>query len=184
MTNAPSGTRRCSCAVWCVVSLTVTIGMEEYQIRPSIILVVTIPVMECEGFLALDPLSANGTKSLLLVQALRTKCRGCPQCELSITVLEVRLPLWIERVGVALDLAVALRFDRLLHPNDLLAARWIGEPPGCAPLMGKGAWRDPTASFLRVAVLGPSIPPSPNKTLQFGACLGTDDVPMVIGPTP
>ena len=45
MINAPRGTRRCSCAIWSVVYLTVTIGMEEYQIRPSIILMVTIPVM-------------------------------------------------------------------------------------------------------------------------------------------
>ena len=91
------------------------------------------------------------------------------QGELSITVLDVRLPLWIERVGVALDLDMALRFDRLLRPNDLLAAHWIGALPGCAPLLGKVALRAPTASVLGVAVLGPSIQPSPNKTLQFGA---------------
>ena len=72
-------------------------------------------------------------------------------------MLAVRLPLWIARVGVALDLDVALRFDRLLPPNELLAARWISEPPGFAPLMGKVALGDPTASFLRVEVLGPSI---------------------------
>ena len=157
MINAPRGTRRYSCAVWCVVYLTVTIGMEEDQIRPSIVLMVTIPVMSFKVFLALDHLSAVGTQSLLLVQDLRTQYRGCPQCELAITVLEVRRPLWIERVGVAPALDVALRFDRLLPPKDLFAARWISEPPGFAPLMGKVALRDPPASFLRVAVLGPSL---------------------------
>jgi hypothetical protein len=158
--------------------------MEEYQMRSSIILMVTIPVRSFEGFLALDPWSAVGTQSLLLVQDLRTQYRGCPPCELAITVLEVRLPLWLERVGVALDLDGALRFDRLLSPDDLLATRWISAPPGCAPLMGQGAWCDPAARLLRGAVLGPSIPPSPNTTIQLGACLGTDDVPMVVGPAP
>jgi hypothetical protein len=31
--------------MWCVVSLTVTIGIEEYQIQLTIILMVTVPVM-------------------------------------------------------------------------------------------------------------------------------------------
>ena len=95
-----------------------TVGMEEYQIRPSVILVVAIPVMQFEVLLALDHLSTDGTKPLLLLQDLCTKCRGGPQRQLSVTVLEVRLPLWVERIGVALDLDMALRFDRLLHPDE------------------------------------------------------------------
>ena len=165
MINAPSGTRRCSFAVRCIVYLTVTVGMEEYQIRPSVILVVPIPVMQCEVLLALDHLSADGTKPLLLVQDLRTKCRGCPQGSWSITVLAGRLPWRIERVGVALDLDGALRCDRLLPPDDLLAARRIGAPPGGAQLMGKVAFRHPTAGFIRVAVLGPSIHPPPDTAV-------------------
>jgi hypothetical protein len=61
MLNAPRGTRRYSCAVWCVVSLTVTMGREADQMRPSIVRMVTIPVMSCEVVLALDHLAAVGT---------------------------------------------------------------------------------------------------------------------------
>jgi hypothetical protein len=139
--------------------------MEECQICPSVILVVPIPVRPFEVLLALDHLSADGTKPLLRVQDLRTKCRGCPQGSLSITVLAVRLPLRIARVGVALDLDGALRFDRLLHPDDLLAARRISAPPGFAHLMGNVAFRHPTAGFIRVAVLGPSIHPPPDTAV-------------------
>ena len=159
-------------------------GMEEYQIRPSVLLVVTIPVRPCEVFLALNHLSADGTPSLLLVQDLRTQCRGCPQCSLSITALAVRLPVRSARGGVALDLDVALRFARLLHPDALLAAHRIGAPPGCTRLLGQGAVRHPTARFIRVAVLGPSRQPTPHTTGQLGTCFGTDDVPMVMCPTP
>jgi len=43
--------------------------MEEDQIFTLIILVDTIPVRQCEGFLALDALSTDGTASCLLPQA-------------------------------------------------------------------------------------------------------------------
>jgi hypothetical protein len=165
MTNAPCGTRRCRCALRCIVNLTVTVGMEEDQIGPSVILVVAIPVMQFEVLLALDHLSADGTQSCLLVQDLCTKYRGCPQCSLSIMVLEIRLPLRIERVGVALDLDVALRCNRLLHPDDLEPARWISEPPGFARLMGEITAGDPTAGFIRVPLLGPSLQPPPDTTV-------------------
>jgi hypothetical protein len=166
------------------VNLTVTVGMEEYQICPSVILVVAIPVVQFEGLLALDHLSADGTPSCLLVQDLCTKYRGCPQGSLSIMVLEVRLPLRIERVGVALDLDVALRCNRLLHSDDLEPARWIGEPPGFARLMGERTVGDPTAGFIRVPLLGPSIQPPPDKTVSFGEGFGTQNVSMVICPPP
>jgi hypothetical protein len=158
--------------------------MEEYQICPSVILVVAIPVMQFEVLLALDHLSADGTQSCLLVQDLRTKYRGCPQSALSIMVLEVRLPLRIERVGVALDLDVALRCNRLLHPDALEPARGIGEPPGFARLMGEITAGDPTAGFIRVPLLGPSIQLPPDKTVQSGEGFGTQNVSMVIRPTP
>src|SRR5919109_3326890 len=109
MINAPRGTRRCSCASRCIVNLTVTGGMAEYQIRPSVMLVVAIPMMQFEVLAALDHLAADGTPSCLLVQDLRTKHHGCPQGALALMVLEVRLPLRSERVGVTLDLDVALR---------------------------------------------------------------------------
>ena len=147
------------------MNLPVTVGMEEYQIRPSVILVVAIPVMQCEGLLALDHLSTDGTQPCLLVQDLRTKYRGCPQGSLSIMVLEVRLPLWIKRIGVALDLDVTLRCNRLLHPDDLEPARWSGASPGFPRLMGEIPIGNPTAGFLRVPLLGPSIQPPPDKTV-------------------
>ena len=99
MTNAPRGTRRCSCAIRCIVNLTVTVGMEGYQIRPLVILVIVIPVMQFEVLPALDHLSVDGTQSCLLVQVLRTKYRGCPQGALSIIVLEVRLPAFFSGVS-------------------------------------------------------------------------------------
>src|SRR5262249_58497636 len=40
MINAPRGTRRCSCALWCIVNLAMTVGMAEYQICLSGILAV------------------------------------------------------------------------------------------------------------------------------------------------
>jgi hypothetical protein len=139
------------------MDLPVTVGMEEYQIRPPVILVVASPVLQFEGFPALDHLSADGTHSGLLIQDLRTKYRGCPQGSLSIRVVEVRLPLRIERVGVALDLDVALRCNRLLHPDDLEPPRWIGEPPGFPRLLGEIMRGDPPAGFIRVPLLSPSI---------------------------
>jgi hypothetical protein len=164
--------------------LPVTVGMEEYQIRPAVILVVAIPVMQFEGLPALDHLSADGTHSGLLVQDLRTKYRGCPQGSLSIVVGEVRLPLRIDRVGVALDLDVALRCNRLLHPDDLEPPRWIGEPPGCPRLMGEVTGSDPPAGVIRVSLLGPSIEPSPDHTVPLGEGFGTQNVSRIIGPTP
>jgi hypothetical protein len=55
------------------MNLTVTVEMEEDQIRPSVILVVAVPVMQFEGCPALGHLSADGTRSGLLAQDLRTK---------------------------------------------------------------------------------------------------------------
>jgi hypothetical protein len=160
------------------------VGMAQDQMGPSGMRVVAIPVRPCEVCPALAPLSAGGTLPLLLVQDLGTNCRGGPQGWLSIMVWKVRLPLRIARGGVALAREVALRFDRLLHPAALFAARWVGAPPGFTRLLGQIACRNPPASFIRVAGLGPSLQPSPHKTVQCGACLSTDDVPMGVCPPP
>jgi hypothetical protein len=83
MTNALCGARHCRCATWCIVYLSMTVGMEEDQIFPSIILMVAIPVMQFEGFLALDELSADRTAGfdhgvghplLLLCNAKASNC--------------------------------------------------------------------------------------------------------------
>jgi hypothetical protein len=163
-TNAPRGTRRCSCALRCLVNRTVTVGMEEGPMCPSVMLVVAIPVRQCEVLLALEHLAADGTPACLLVQDRCTPYRGCPQGSLSIMVLDVRRPLRITRVGVALALDVALRCNRLLHSDALEPARWLGAPPGGARLMGELTLGDPTAGCLRGPLLGPSIPPPPDKT--------------------
>jgi hypothetical protein len=69
MTNALCGARHGRCAPWCIVDLSVTVGMEADQIFTLIMLVDTIPVRPCEGFLALEARSTDGTASWLLPQA-------------------------------------------------------------------------------------------------------------------
>ena len=95
----------------------------------SIILMGAIPVVQCEGLLALDDLSADRTASCLLLQEFRTKRRGRLQCHLSISGLKVDLPVGVEWVGIALDLNVTLGFDRLLEADDLFTSRWISKAP-------------------------------------------------------
>ena len=138
MTNAPGGTRRCSGAIRCIVDLPVTVGMEEDQVRRSIILVVAISVMQFEGLLALDHLSTDGALSVLLLQDFSTKRRRCLLRQLPITVLKVRLPFASERVGVPFDLDMALRGDCLPHPDELFAGVCLsrhdaGHPPSAPP---------------------------------------------------
>ena len=91
-----------------------TVGMEEDQIFTLIMLVDTIPVMQFEGLLALEDLSADRAASCLLVQEFCTQRRGRFQCPLSISLLKGGLPVGIEWMGVALDLHVTLGFDRFL----------------------------------------------------------------------
>ena len=88
-----------------------------------------IPVMQFEGLLALDDLSADRTASCLLLQELCTKRRGRLQRQLSISILQVGLPVGVEWVGVAFDLDVTLGFDRLLYTKELFAGRWISKTP-------------------------------------------------------
>src|SRR4030095_15387205 len=99
--------------------LTVTGGMEEYQIRQSVVLVMAISVMQFESLLALDDLSADGAEAVLLVQDFGATWRRYLQCQLPVTVLEVHLPGGIKWIGVSLDLNVTLRFDGLLDAEDL-----------------------------------------------------------------
>jgi hypothetical protein len=103
--------------------------MEEDQMLTSIILMGAIPMMQFEGLLALDDLSAERTASCLLLQEFCTQCRGRLQCQLSISILKVGLPVGVEWVGVALDLNMTLGFDRFLYTDDLFAGRWISKAP-------------------------------------------------------
>ena len=76
MTNALCGARHCRCTTWCIVDLSMTVGMEEDQIFTLIMLVDTIPVMQFEGLLALEDLSADRAVPCLLPQECCTKRRG------------------------------------------------------------------------------------------------------------
>jgi hypothetical protein len=136
--------------------LTVTGGMEEHQIHQPVILVMTIPMMQFESLLALDHLSADGTEPVLLSQDIGATWRRRIQCQLPVTVLEVRLPVGVKWIGVPLDLQMTLWFDGLLHAEDPPTGVWIGEPPRLAPVMGKVAGGDPASGFVRVAPFGPS----------------------------
>ena len=95
----------------------------------SIILMDAIPMVQFDGLLALDDLSADRTTSCLLLQEFCTQCRGRLQCQLSISILKVGLPVGVEWVGVALDLNMTLGFDRFLYTDDLFAGRWISKAP-------------------------------------------------------
>jgi hypothetical protein len=50
------------------MDLTVTVGMEEHQIRQSVMLMIAMPVMQFEGLLARHHLSADGTEPVLWSQ--------------------------------------------------------------------------------------------------------------------
>ena len=150
----------------------------------SIMLMGAIPVVQCEGLLALDDLSAERTASGLLLQEFGTKRRGRLQRHLSISILKVGLPVGVEWVGVALDLNMTLGFDRFLYTDDLFASRWISQAPGLARLMGKGALGDPAPGFVRVAELGPAIEPSPDEAVEVRKRFATDAVAVVVRPAP
>ena len=94
--------------------LPVTVRVEEDQILTSIILMDAIPMVQFEGLLALDDLSADRTTSCLLLQEFCTKCRGRLQCQQSISLLKVSLPVRVEWIGLAFDLNMTLGFDRFL----------------------------------------------------------------------
>jgi hypothetical protein len=95
-----------------------------------VVLVMAIPVMQFEALLVLDHLSANGTPTVLPGQEFSAKYRRRSQRQVSIAVLEARLPVGIEWVGATLDLDITLRFDRLPNADDPCAGDRISEPPG------------------------------------------------------
>ena len=159
-----------------------TVGMEEDQIFTLVLLVATLPVMQCEGFLALDELSTERTASCLLPQECCTKRRGLLQRHMAVSLLEVGLPGRIEWMRVALDLHGTLGFDRCLYTEEVWAGCWIGEAPGFARLMGKGALGDPASRFVRVTELGPAIEPSPDETIAVRTRRTTDAMTVRVGP--
>jgi len=160
-----------------------TVGVQEDQIFTLLILVDTIPVMQFEGFLAIDKLSTDRTASCLLPQECCTKRRGPLQRQVTVSILEGSLPERIEWIRVALDLDMTLGFDRCLYAEELLAGCRIGKAPGCPRLMGKVALGDPASRFVRMAEFGPSIESSPDETVEMRKRRTTDAVPMIVGPS-
>jgi hypothetical protein len=160
----------------------VTVGMEEHQIRQLVMLVMTIPVMQFEVLLALDHLSADGAPPVLLSQDLGTKPRRRLQCQLAVTVLNVRLPGRIKGVGVSFNLDRTLRFDRLPNADEPFPGGRVGKPPGFPWLMGKVALSDPVPGFVRVAPFRPPIEPLPDEVVEGDECLATADIAVIVRP--
>ena len=165
------------------MSLPVTVGMEEEQIRSSIMLMPALPMVQCEGLLALDDLSAERAVPCLLPQECCTKRRGPLQRSVTVAILDVALPGRIERMRVALDLEVTLGLDRCLSTEELCAGRRSGEAPGFARLRGKGALGDPASRCVWVAELGPAREPSPDETIAVRTRLTPEAVTVRVGPT-
>jgi hypothetical protein len=150
---------------------------------PAIMLMDAIPVMQFEGLLTRDDLSADRTTSWLLLQELCTQCRGRLQGQLSLSLLKVRLPVGVAWIGLAFDLHRTLGVDRCLYAGELFAGRRIGQAPGCPRLMGNIALGDPASRFVRMAEFGPSRESSPDETVEMCTRRTTDAVPMIVGPS-
>ena len=146
------------------------------------ILVDTIPVMQCEGVLAIDELSTDRTASCLLPQECCTQRRGPVQRQVTVSILEGRLPERIAWIRVALDLDMTLGFDRCLDTEEWFAGRRSGIAPGVARLVGNRARGAPASRFVRMAELGPSIASSPDDTVETRKRLTPEAVTMRGGP--
>ncbi len=184
LTNAPCGTRRCRCLLWCIMVLPMAIRVPQHQVPQGVMLVVAIPMMQFNFLFDLHHLPTAWAEPVLVSQDRSTKGRRRPQRQLPVAVLEVRLPGGIKRIGRTLDLEVALRLDCLPHPEQLRAGSRIGKPPRFSRAMGKVAISDPAPGFVRVPALGPAIHPLPDKIVELGEGLATDDVAMIVRPTP
>jgi hypothetical protein len=156
--------------------------MAEDQIRPLVMLVMTLPVMPFEGLLALDHLSADGAPPVLLAQDLRTEHRRRSPRQLAVTMLKGGRPDRGDGGGVTCDLDVALRLDHRSNPDDLFSGNRISEPLGFPRGPGKVASYAPAPSFVRVASFGPSRAPPPYKIVELGKRRATDDMAVIARP--
>lgn len=96
--------------------------------------------------------------------------------------MKIVVPLAVKWVGLAFNLEVTLRFDRLLYPNQLLTGLWVGKTLGFPLAMGKVALGDPTAGFVRVTGFGPAIHPAPDVIVELVERLAADDMAVVVRP--
>src|SRR5712692_4577669 len=141
-------------------------------------------MMQLDFLFDLDHLPTTRARPVLLAQEHSTNRRRRPPRQLTVAVLEVRLPFGSERIGGALDLEIALRTDCLPHPDQLLASGRIGKPPRLSFIVGKVAVGNPAPGFVRVTALGPAIHPLPDKGVQLGEGLATDHIAMIVRPAP
>ena len=146
------------------------------------ILVDTIPVMQCEGFLTIEKLSTERTASCLRPQACCTKRRGPVQRHVTGSILAGSLPERIAWLRVALALARTRGCDRGLSTEEWFAGRRLGRAPGCARVMGNIALRDPASRFVRMAERGPALASSPDETVERRTRLTPEAVTMSVGP--
>jgi len=147
-------------------------------------LVVALPRMPLDVFFDLDHLPTARAKPVLLLQDRSTKGRRRTPRQLAVAVLAVRLPSGVERIGLAFDFEIALRCDRLPHPEQLLAGDRISEAPRFSRARGKVALHDPAASLVRVAALRPALHPPPNKGVELGEGLATERMTVIVRPAP
>ena len=141
-------------------------------------------MMQLDFFFDLDHLPTARAEPVLLSQDCSTKRRRRMQRQLPVAVLEVRLPCGVERIGRALDLEVALRFDRLPHPEELLAGGRISESPRFLPCDGESSAPRSSARSCPGGGVGPAIHPPPDKGVQLGEGLATEDMAMIVRPAP
>jgi len=147
-------------------------------------LVIALPRMQLDFLFDLDHLPTTRAESVLLSQERSTKRRRRTPRQLAVAVLEVGLPSGVERIGLAFDLEIALRCDRLPHPEQLLAGDRISEAPRFSRARGKVASHDPAPGLVRVTALGPAIHSLPDKGVELGEGLATDTVAMLVRPAP
>src|SRR6266850_4339865 len=159
-------------------------GVYEHQVPQLVILVMAIPMMQLDFLFDLDHLPTARTEPVLLSQELSTKRRRRLQRQLTVAVLEVRLPGRVEGIRLALDLEIALRCDHFLYPEQVLAGGRISKPPHFTFAMGEVAVNDPPSGLVRVSALGPAIHPSPDKIVELGEGLTTEHVAMIVRPAP
>ena len=154
------------------------------QVGNAVILAVAVPMMKHEILPVLEHLQAPRTGSILHTMYLRHDGGSQGSDQLFIAVLEVRRPLGVEWVGCRPDFDVALLFYRLRDTNQALACGGVGEAPFTFITLRKIVVGDPAASLVRVTILAPSKQPFPYVAVELSKGLGTDVVPMVVGPTP
>src|SRR5215813_1915814 len=95
--------------------LPVAIGMKQYQVPSSVVLVVAVPMMQFDFCFDLDHLPTARADPVLLSQDRSTKRRRRTQRQSLVAGVEICLPVRIERVGFTFDLEVACGLDALAY---------------------------------------------------------------------